>query len=200
MKIKHLTPKDYQVANWSGGKTTQIYIYPEEALYSKRNFLFRLSSATVEEEYSTFTKLEKVERELILLEGEMRLIHKGRGEKQLKPYDKHRFSGEWETVSYGKATDFNLMIKAPMKGEMHVISIEEKQESHLIQEDNSFMKGFYCAKGHVEIRINGASYLVSEHELILIERENQDEVLEIQVKGQENQTAKVIEIQLTKGV
>ena len=196
MKIKHLTPKDYQVANWSGGKTTQLYIYPEEALYSKRNFLFRLSSATVEDEYSTFTKLEKVERELILLEGEMRLVHKGRGEKQLRPYDKDRFSGEWETVSYGKATDFNLMIKTPMKGEMHMLSIEEKQESQLIQEDNSFMKGFYCAKGHIEIQINGASELVHEHEMILIEREKQEERLEILVKGLEDQEAKVIEIQL----
>jgi environmental stress-induced protein Ves len=34
--------------SWSGGTTTQLAIYPENSSYQQRNFLYRISTATVD--------------------------------------------------------------------------------------------------------------------------------------------------------
>ena len=49
MTIQHLTPSDYITTKWSGGLTTQLGIAPAGAVYADRDFLWRLSSATVED-------------------------------------------------------------------------------------------------------------------------------------------------------
>lgn len=54
-----VSKEDYPVSNWSGGKTTQLFIYPENSEYAKRNFLFRISSATVDCERSEFTSCQE---------------------------------------------------------------------------------------------------------------------------------------------
>ena len=82
MTIQHLTPGDYITAKWSGGLTTQLGIAPEGAVYSGRDFLWRLSSATVEDAESDFTALPDYERLISTLEGTIELSHNG-GEKLL---------------------------------------------------------------------------------------------------------------------
>ena len=69
MRIKHLTPSDYRVSRWSGGTTTQLCIAPEGADYAHRDFLWRVSSATVELEASDFTMLPDYHRWITTLEG-----------------------------------------------------------------------------------------------------------------------------------
>ena len=53
----HLTEKDYAVSRWSGGTTTQIALFPPESSYAGRDFLWRVSSAVVEDGESAFTPL-----------------------------------------------------------------------------------------------------------------------------------------------
>ena len=57
MRFTHLTSKDYVVSNWSGGKTIQIAIAPEGAVYADRDFLWRVSSATADLDESDYTPL-----------------------------------------------------------------------------------------------------------------------------------------------
>ena len=45
---ERLTQADFVTTEWSGGTTTQLAISPERAAYGDREFLWRLSSATVE--------------------------------------------------------------------------------------------------------------------------------------------------------
>lgn len=33
-----IKPEEYAVSEWAGGKTTQLYIYPQGSEYAKRNF------------------------------------------------------------------------------------------------------------------------------------------------------------------
>ena len=97
----HLDVYKRQVSNWSGGKTTQLFIYPENSEYAKRNFLFRISSATVDCERSEFTSLPGVDRVILPLKGSLHLFYEGHGEKVLAPYEQDRFDGGWNTaVSY----------------------------------------------------------------------------------------------------
>ena len=48
MTIQHLTPSNYITTKWSGGLTTQLGIAPASAVYADRDFLWRLSSESVE--------------------------------------------------------------------------------------------------------------------------------------------------------
>ena len=45
----------FPTSKWSGGETTELYIYPADYQYKKRDFLFRISRATIPKEKSIFT-------------------------------------------------------------------------------------------------------------------------------------------------
>ena len=122
MRILHLTQGDYRVSTWSGGTTTELFIWPQGADYSKREFSFRISSATVDLEESDFTPLPGVERYILPITGGFTLQHPGKPAVTLDPMDApYRFSGGEQTHCVGKATDFNLMCKG-VAGEMTVCS------------------------------------------------------------------------------
>lgn len=112
MKISHLTAADYSNSFWSGGTTTELFLYPENGSYAARDFRLRISSATVDLEESDFTPLAGVERYITPLEGGFTLNHPGSSPVVLPvlatPY---RFWGDVPTHCVGKATDFNLMLK-----------------------------------------------------------------------------------------
>ena len=90
---KKLTERDYRRSVWSGGKTTQIAIAPEGASYGDRDFLWRVSSATVETEESDFTLLPDYRRLICALEGTMVLRHGEGAPLRLEPYRIHSFDG-----------------------------------------------------------------------------------------------------------
>lgn len=118
MRILHLKEKDYKVGLWSGGSTTELFIWPEGADYGKREFAFRVSSARVDLEESDFTPLAGVTRYITPLSGGFTLTHPGCVPVAMGPLaEPYRFSGEISTHCVGKATDFNLMLKGT-DGEM----------------------------------------------------------------------------------
>ncbi len=120
MKIRHLHTENFKTSAWSGGTTTELYLYPEQGSYADRNFKFRISSATVELEESDFTPLPGVERYITPLDGAFVLTHPGVAPVELPalaaPYC---FSGEVPTHCVGRATDFNLMLKG-CRGKMEL--------------------------------------------------------------------------------
>jgi environmental stress-induced protein Ves len=118
MRLQKLGPNARKTINWASGTSTEIFIYPADSNFTERNFLFRISTATVEAEESTFTFFEGITRHLMILKGELDLIHEGRYSKHLKPFDQDQFSGEWKTRSKGKVTDFNLMLKGGSSGSL----------------------------------------------------------------------------------
>ena len=109
--MKKLGPGDYRVSQWSGGTTTQLAIYPEQAVYADRDFLWRVSSATVDLEESDFTPLPDYDRLIATLEGEIVLTHNGGEPLRLRPLEVHAFSGADATHSVGRCRDFNLMLR-----------------------------------------------------------------------------------------
>lgn len=108
---KIIRREEQLLSTWSGGTTRQIFIYPEGSDYAKREFDFRLSTATVDCESSTFTPLPGVHRHLMILEGELEICHQGRYRKKLASLEQDEFEGDWQTLSFGKVVDFNLMLK-----------------------------------------------------------------------------------------
>ncbi len=121
MNILHLTEKDYKTSGWSGGTTTEVFIWPEKASYAAREFLFRISSARVDLEESDFTPLPGITRYITPLTGGFTLTHEAGAPIVLGPLAKpYRFDGGIPTHCLGTATDFNLMLKG-VEGEMTLV-------------------------------------------------------------------------------
>lgn len=114
---------------WSGGTTTEIAIYPADSAYSRRDFLWRASSATVEADESEFTSLPGFWRLIMVLEGELELEHVGHHHTWLLPFEQDAFDGAWITRSRGRARDFNLMLAEGCTGTLHAVGVEP--ESHV---------------------------------------------------------------------
>jgi environmental stress-induced protein Ves len=125
MSIQQFAAEGRKTINWASGTSTEIFIHPADGSFAERNFIFRISTATVEAEESTFTLFEGITRHLMILKGELELIHEGRYTKHLKPFEQDIFSGEWSTRSKGKVTDFNLMLKSGATGSLTHRHIEQ---------------------------------------------------------------------------
>lgn len=137
-------------ALWSGGATLQLAIAPEGARYADRDFLWRVSSATVELEESVFTPLPDYERLITPLRGEMSLSHNGGEPVALAPYQVHRFSGGSETRSRGRCTDFNLMLRrGAAEGEMEALRLGDESRELSASADETLL--FYCVEGACRI-------------------------------------------------
>ena len=181
--IKHASIK---VSNWSGGTTSELYIYPENSNYKDLDFKFRLSKATIEVEQSIFTPLPNVKRKLMLLDGELELIHKHQHSKKLKPLEFDSFSGSWNTKSIGKATDFNLMMLGNTEGDFKVFSTQKPRS--IIFNQSSGVSVFYVAKGSINL-LNSE---VNSGELIIFDEPTNQP---IQINFSEN--SDIISIKIT---
>ncbi len=177
MKIEHIKSNELPVNNWSGGTTTQLAIYPKDTNYKKRNFLFRISTATVESEESVFTRLPGVSRKLMILEGEIKIEHKNHYTKTIKKFEQDEFSGDWETKSYGKATDFNLMTTGSVIGEIEAFTINNSKNIRLNKNVDCY--GFYIYSGVVALSINDKSFEIEKGDIIMFFPEVSETELEI---------------------
>lgn len=170
MHIEHIKASELNTNEWSGGTTTQLAIYPKDAEYKKQNFLFRISTATVETEESSFTKLPNVSRKLMILDGEIRIDHENHHSKVINIFEQDTFSGDWDTKSYGKATDFNLMLKGQAKGILEAIRFEHFKTLSL--KTNYKYYGFYLFKGELKLAIQDKIVHAHSGDVISIYSEN----------------------------
>lgn len=166
MDIRHLTKEDYKVSQWSGGTTTEVFIWPEGANYASREFSVRISSATVELEESDFTPLPGVTRYIVPLRGGFVLTHPEQAPVVMSPMDTpYCFSGGTDTHCAGKATDFNLMLKGT-EGAMDIC-----------RSSVAVLPGLTClyAPEGANIRIAGKEYSLAPGEsLVIRSRESAD--------------------------
>lgn len=169
MKVQITRKSELVISTWSGGTTTQLAIYPEGASYADRNFLFRISTATVETDESTFTHLPGISRKIMILEGVLRLEHTGRHTKTLHKFETDSFEGDWETKGFGKVRDFNLMTRGGVQGEVFGTCLKKdetvKFQSKLVRE----YIGLYLLQGCLEISSVELTSVVNEGDFILLE-------------------------------
>lgn len=110
----------FKTSAWSGGVTTELFIHPVGSSYPERRFGFRISTALVELEESTFTYLEGVKRFLTPLCEGFSLTVNGNG-LFLPRGEVLEFSGEDEVICRGSGRDLNLMLKNAA-GNMRAVS------------------------------------------------------------------------------
>lgn len=163
-----LTPDDYVTTQWSGGSTTQLVIAPRNAVYADRDFLWRISSATVELDESDFTALPDYRRFISTVEGDMTLSHNGGAELTLHPGDIHAFDGGDATHSAGRCTDFNLMLrKGSADGDVRSFALSNREESFLPQPQAKQLL-IFCARGQCNVRCAGETFALGARESLIV--------------------------------
>ncbi|WP_461631050.1 HutD/Ves family protein [Labilibaculum euxinus] len=183
MNIEIKKADDFNTINWSGGTSTQLYIYPPTSDYQRRDFDFRLSTAMVEVEESDFTSLPGVSRKIMILDGAIEIIHENRYSKKLGKFDTDSFEGDWKTSSIGKCIDFNLMTRGTSKGEIKALSIEKKQIVNLpLDKATDFLIG-YIFSGEISLTINQKIHQLQQGNLLVI---TQFDSANLQLTGMEN--------------
>lgn len=104
-----IAKSDLVPEQWSAGETFGYYIYPLEADYKKKDFLFRISSATIKQDTSFFTQFLHYNRYLVMLDTDLVIEQNGKG-KLIAKQEVFYFSSEDFIKSYTKGADFNVML------------------------------------------------------------------------------------------
>ncbi|MEW8995192.1 HutD family protein [Clostridium sp.] len=185
-KIEIITKDKIKTSNWSGGTTNEIYIYPKDSHYKSLNFSWRISSATVELEHSIFTNLPKIYRYITTLEGSMDLCHNKGPLIHLDPFEVHGFSGEVNTESFGKVTDFNLMLGSECDGVMNTLKLTD--DSPLNLKLNSRKNKYSChnyiffsPNSDLSFTIDGDNISLSKNDTLIIEDCEEDSLSSIEI-------------------
>lgn len=181
----HLIKSNYEINEWSGGTTTELFIYPEGAEYAERNFHFRLSTATVEAEESTFTPLAGVNRTLMVLYGDLELDHEGHHSKKLGPFEQDHFKGDWNTCSRGKCVDFNLMCRGNTTGELNGFALQKHQ--YRILDCEGPIQYLYIVNGAIELNkktyFTGGLVRIKKEDSIEMKAKEHSEIVFIDIKN-----------------
>lgn len=147
MECNIIHQRDCSASHWSGGSTTELFVWPPESSYAERNFSLRISTATVDVDRSDFTPLPGVTRLLTVLQGEMRLQIEGRGDIPLPPWQTIRFDGGDKTTSFGRCVDFGLMLRGGWDGSLRA---EAAGEYHC---DPNGFTGVYSPVGAATVAV-----------------------------------------------
>lgn len=162
--LQILPPNTFQTQRWSGGTTTELFIFPEKSSYAQRNFEFRLSMATVEVETSDFTPLPGIFRKTLILEGEITLAHNGEEAQVFEKQMVASYDGGWETKSTGKCTDFNLMTKGKSYGSLEGRSLESGEQWIVPTSAHTFL---FVYRGRLAIIDKKDAHIAEEGALVL---------------------------------
>ena len=172
MKYQLIKKDAYKTSRWTGGETREMAIWPAGSRYLERNFVWRLSSATVEQEESDFSSLPDYDRVLMVLEGEVVLSHEGQRVARLKTLEQDRFDGAYKTHSFGKITDYNLMVRKGNEGYLDLLyPAETAAQCGPTQptEKPLAVHALFCQEGYFVAGMGGKTVMASPGELLVME-------------------------------
>jgi len=215
MQFQKVEKSSYKTTTWAHGETTEFYIFPKESNYEQREFLWRVSSATVTSDTSEFTALFGVKRWIMPFDAPLFLTHTHNGKPlysiTLNPYESHCFKGDWATQSRGKARDFNLMLKEGAYGivkPVKLISTGPKDLGHLFQEafderlplaEHQLTLGFYSLENDFAIETLEDSFSCTGGEMMFIHytMEEVDLVKEFVISTQKETVSHIVLFAIT---
>lgn len=164
-------------SKWSGGETKELYIFPQNSIYSERNFKWRISTSTSEIMESDLVILNEYMRHVMVLKGKLKLIHENNHMITLKPFEQDYFNGKFKTKSVGLGKDFNLMLKKDYEGKLYSIlnnetnalktfsDMEELFETKIIYSLKDGVNLKLCIESEevINIEMNEGDLIVFEH-------------------------------------
>ena len=152
------------VHGWTGGSTAEIFLYPRDSDYKKKNFEIRVSAAFTTGDNAEFSDFSGFKRFISPTEGVMLIKHKDRYKKELKPFEIDVCDGAWNTFSDGTYHEFNLLLSKDWDGFIKPLGDGEKIGK--LPEEEGFAGIFFCEQATVNMG-NGQTAELDEGDLLL---------------------------------
>lgn len=174
MKEKIIRKEDFITTKWVGGETTQLVIYPENAIFSEKDFLWRVSSATFTSTESKFSDFSGYQRYILPLEGKLSICHQGLYKRELDKYEVEYFDGSWSTSSKNTfdCRDFNFIVKS---GNLAKIQILEEGDVYILK-DSRIVTMFSMNNFVLNLSNHSDKRVINGYSLYVVETENEEEV------------------------
>lgn len=172
MGIKIIKKQDYKTTKWSGGETTELFIFPEDANLSDRNFNYRISSATTTDEESVFSDFSGYDRYIMSLTNDLVLKYEGEDFK-LEPFEIFYFDGSKNTISYSEVRDFNLILKKGLQGGLRVESLCEDCTLKTFNLSNAIIP----VDGNIKVKYNNEEFTIEKFDTLFIGKNDEIEIV-----------------------
>ena len=147
--------------------TYEYMIYPKTANYADRDFAFRISSATIEQEPSVFTQFKGYHRYLVMLDNGLD-IEINQEKKVYEQFEIMEFNSKDAVTSYTKGMDFNWMVSEK-------ISHHQLKITAANQICNAQIVVLFSLDVAV-IQINEKSYDLKPYDLLVIENSEKTDI------------------------
>lgn len=149
------------ISRWAGGSTTQLAIYPAQSCVAAQDFLWRFSSATVEQN-GDFTRFAAHQRLLALRQGAgFSLQVDGQQAEVQNPYHCLRFAGKSHSsaqLTNGTVTDINLMLAAGYQGNMQAVPCSPDWQPFLMPRPEHSTLLLWSDEQALEVRPAGSAH------------------------------------------
>ena len=173
MHMEYIPKQAQKTTEWSGGTTTELYLYPPEGDYAARAFTFRLSTAVCRDETAVFTPLKDTKRILMVLSGGVSLLHEKKEPVTLSVGAQDTFDGGIKTTSYGTCTDYNLMLRKKAAGELALKTLSAGERIVLLPESDFI--GIYLFSGKGFLYAPGRDLLLRQRDFCMLQKEGKDD-------------------------
>lgn len=186
MEYKLYKEENFSVSKWTGGVTKQLAIFPADGNYMERRFIWRLSTATCEQEESTFSRLPDFDRVLMVLSGSVVLAHQDVRVARLSELEQDSFDGAYRTKSFGQITDYNLMVAKGNKGTLDVLSLTQENCRLTFDEEYWYDRktaAFFCRDGFAAVSVGGETIMMSPGQQLVVNGAS-EEFFDISVMGE----------------
>ncbi len=158
---------------WSGGTITELFIYPENSEFENRDFIFEISTATVDVEQSNFTIFNNYNRIIMTLDNEFVVTHNDKETIALSKYEPHTFYGGDKTISRGKVNDYNfIMNREVCHGDITGMSLANGSVIYPRKGNDPCEKKLelvYCAKGKLTFKIHDIRNVIHQGDILIID-------------------------------
>lgn len=158
---------------WSGGTVDQLFINPEDADIAKKDFIFRVSTATVDVEESLFTFFDNYDRIIMTTDKEFVLVHNDKDEVFLNKYEPHLFYGGDKTQGKGKVNDYNFIMKRGVcRGDTMAMSLAKGSLVYPRKGNDKCdetLEIVYCARGKLTFRYNDIEEYLVRGDVLMID-------------------------------
>lgn len=182
---------DYVTRAWSGGQTTEILIAPEDSCLTKRNFDFRLSTATVASKTTEFSDFTGYERFIMSLDAPITLQHQNIM-IPLQPFEIYRFDGGTTMQSHGKCQDFNVIFKK--KYQVSVTVLQNNETVVLFTKGQSILYALQTIKVEVSALETVAEVSLQKGESLVLKGQKQLHVISQKTSFSRNKVAVLTQI------
>ncbi|WP_372870595.1 HutD family protein [Shewanella sp.] len=158
MPIHLVAADEFQTSTWSGGTSTQLWIYPKSSTLAARDFDFRLSSAKVETS-GPFSDFSGYDRLLIVLNGQMSLTIDGvKSAAQLgssaAPFAFNGASQIHAELDSPSVEDFNLFVPSGVSKTACRLMLNSQQRWNQPLQPQTLVYGIYLRQGSLMVADN----------------------------------------------